>query len=48
MTVDFQELVDGTISPTPDYERALDWYLNRDAFIAIVDQTGPPQRRTST
>jgi hypothetical protein len=41
MTVEFQELVGGTGSPTPDYDRALGWSLNRDAFTAIVDQTGP-------
>jgi hypothetical protein len=47
MTVEFQELVDGTSSPMPDYDRALDWNHNRDAFTAIVDQTSPTQKRVS-
>ena len=38
MTIEFQELVGGTNTPLPDYERTLGWFLNRDAFAAIVDQ----------
>jgi len=47
MTVEFQELIGGMISPTPDYDRALNRYFNRDAFTAIVDQTDPTQRKLS-
>jgi len=50
MTVEFQELVGGTIAPTPDYERAFRWYLdrNRDVFTAIVDHDSSEPTRGGT